>query len=65
MCLCCEQLIAIFLLKTTNRRFAEEHDVTIGVEFGAYTTEIDGKHVKLQLWDTVRCVRAIWFDDDF
>jgi Ras-related protein Rab-2A len=34
-------------------RNTEEHDVTIGVEFGAYTTEIDGKSVKLQLWDTV------------
>lgn len=38
----------------TDAELTEEHDVTIGVEFGAYTTEIDGKHVKLQLWDTVR-----------
>jgi Ras-related protein Rab-2A len=35
-----------------HRDSQEEHDVTIGVEFGAYTTEIDGKSVKLQLWDT-------------
>mmetsp|Transcript_8532 Transcript_8532/g.14731 ORF Transcript_8532/g.14731 Transcript_8532/m.14731 type:complete len:201 (+) Transcript_8532:44-646(+) len=40
------------LQQFTDGVFDDEHDVTIGVEFGAYTTEIDGKHVKLQLWDT-------------
>lgn len=28
------------------------HDLTIGVEFGARTVQIDGKAVKLQIWDT-------------
>ena len=28
------------------------HDLTIGVEFGARTIQIDGKAVKLQIWDT-------------
>lgn len=34
--------------------FKEEHNVTIGVEFGSFVTKIDGKIVKLQIWDTVR-----------
>ena len=28
------------------------HDLTIGVEFGARMVGIDGKQVKLQIWDT-------------
>jgi GTPase SAR1 family protein len=34
--------------------FKEEHNVTIGVEFGSFVIKIDGKIVKLQIWDTVR-----------
>ena len=30
------------------------HDLTIGVEFGARMITIDGKQIKLQIWDTVR-----------
>jgi hypothetical protein len=30
------------------------HDLTIGVEFGARMINIDGKQIKLQIWDTVR-----------
>jgi hypothetical protein len=30
------------------------HDLTIGVEFGARMVTIDGKHIKLQIWDTAR-----------
>lgn len=29
-----------------------QHDLTIGVEFGANTINIDGRNVKLQIWDT-------------
>lgn len=29
------------------------HDLTIGVEFGARMINIDGKQIKLQIWDTV------------
>lgn len=36
--------------------FKEEHNVTIGVEFGSFVIKIDGKIVKLQIWDTVRFV---------
>ena len=28
------------------------HDLTIGVEFGARMITIDGKQIKLQIWDT-------------
>jgi Ras-related protein Rab-2A len=28
------------------------HDLTIGVEFGAQMIKIDGKEIKLQIWDT-------------
>ena len=36
-------------------RFQPVHDLTIGVEFGARMISIDGKQIKLQIWDTV-CV---------
>jgi GTPase SAR1 family protein len=36
--------------------FKEEHNVTIGVEFGSFVIKIDGKIVKLQIWDTVRYI---------
>jgi len=32
--------------------FKQEHQVTIGVEFGFYAMELKGKVVKLQIWDT-------------
>jgi Ras-related protein Rab-2A len=41
------------LLQFTDKRFKLEHDVTIGVEFGARTVNIEGATVKLQIWDTV------------
>jgi hypothetical protein len=37
------------------------HDLTIGVEFGARMVNIDGKQVKLQIWDTVRFVLCLLF----
>uniref|UniRef100_A0A1I8HSW7 RAB2A, member RAS oncogene family n=1 Tax=Macrostomum lignano TaxID=282301 RepID=A0A1I8HSW7_9PLAT len=48
------------LLQFTDKRFQPVHDVTIvvnyahiqGVEFGARMITIDGKQVKLQIWDT-------------
>ena len=41
-----------FLLRFTENRFKDQHNVTIGVEFGAKTLSIDGRLVKLQIWDT-------------
>ncbi|KAG5470607.1 hypothetical protein LSCM1_01853 [Leishmania martiniquensis] len=40
------------LLQFTDKRFEPLHDLTIGVEFGARLISIQGKGVKLQIWDT-------------
>ncbi|CAK5091968.1 unnamed protein product [Meloidogyne enterolobii] len=40
------------LLQFTDKRFQPVHDLTIGVEFGARMIAIDGKQIKLQIWDT-------------
>mmetsp|Transcript_52882 Transcript_52882/g.60752 ORF Transcript_52882/g.60752 Transcript_52882/m.60752 type:complete len:214 (+) Transcript_52882:35-676(+) len=40
------------LLQFIDRRFRQKHEVTIGVEFGARMINIDGKNIKLQIWDT-------------
>jgi Ras-related protein Rab-2A len=41
------------LLQFTDKRFDPDSSLTIGVEFGTCTVDIDGKHIKLQIWDTV------------
>lgn len=41
-----------FLLRFTENRFKESHNVTIGVEFGAKQLTVAGHSVKLQIWDT-------------
>lgn len=52
-----------FLLQFTDKRFQHVHDMTIGVEFGSRTIDLDSKSIKLQIWDTVKFnVDAI--DDD-
>jgi len=40
------------LLQFTDKRFRAEHDMTIGVEFGHRYVDIEGEHIKLQIWDT-------------
>jgi len=40
------------LLQFTDKRFRSDHDLTIGVEFGARLVTIDHKQIKLQIWDT-------------
>merc|ERR1712000_602867 len=40
------------LLQFTDKRFQPVHDLTIGVEFGARMISLDGKQIKLQIWDT-------------
>jgi len=40
------------LLQFTDKRFRADHDLTIGVEFGARLVSIDNKQIKLQIWDT-------------
>uniref|UniRef100_A0A6B2LKG2 Uncharacterized protein n=1 Tax=Arcella intermedia TaxID=1963864 RepID=A0A6B2LKG2_9EUKA len=40
------------MLQFTDKRFIPQHDLTIGVEFGSRTINIDSNQVKLQIWDT-------------
>jgi Ras-related protein Rab-2A len=40
------------LLQFTDNKFRHQHELTIGVEFGAKTIEIDSKLIKIQIWDT-------------
>lgn len=41
-----------FLLQFTEGDFKEDHNVTIGVEYGAKTVKVADKNLKLQIWDT-------------
>jgi Ras-related protein Rab-2A len=41
-----------FLLQFIDGDFKEDHNVTIGVEYGAKTVTAAGKQIKLQIWDT-------------
>jgi Ras-related protein Rab-2A len=41
------------LLQFTDKRFHTGYDLTIGVEFGAKLIRLNGKRIKLQIWDTV------------
>ena len=40
------------LLQFTDKRFQPGHDLTIGVDFGVRMINIEGKQIKLQIWDT-------------
>jgi len=40
------------LLRFTEKKYKAEHDPTIGVEFGSRDIKINGKALKLQIWDT-------------
>lgn len=40
------------LLQFTEQHFQPIHDLTIGVEFGAKLLDLDGRKVKLEIWDT-------------
>ena len=41
------------LLQFTDHKFRHQHELTIGVEFGAKTIDLENKSVKIQIWDTV------------
>ena len=43
------------LLQFVDRRFQPIHDTTIGVELGMRTVHVDGRSVKLQIYDTAGC----------
>ena len=40
------------LLQFNENKFREQHEITIGVEFAAKIIELDGKFIKIQIWDT-------------
>ncbi|CCI47853.1 unnamed protein product [Albugo candida] len=40
------------LLQFTEQHFQAIHDLTIGVEFGAKLLDVEGRKVKLEIWDT-------------
>lgn len=40
------------LIQYTQRKFKSEHEITIGVEFMAKNIIIDGKNIRIQVWDT-------------
>ena len=50
------------MLQFIDKRFRQKHEVTIGVEFGARMINVDGKNIKLQIWDTVKNC-AMWCDE--
>ena len=41
------------LLRFTRDQFNESHQTTIGVEYAAKNVEVNGKKIRLQVWDTV------------
>ena len=40
------------LLRFTDHTFQYDHTFTIGIDFGTRVVEVQGRRVKLQLWDT-------------
>lgn len=38
--------------RVMDDEFKQEHQVTIGVEFGSFNLTVEGKVVKIQIWDT-------------
>lgn len=38
--------------RLVENEFKEEHDVTVGVEFGSYMLKVEDQVFKMQLWDT-------------
>ena len=40
------------LLQFTDNKFRVQHELTVGVEFGAKTIELNRKVIKIQIWDT-------------
>jgi GTPase SAR1 family protein len=38
--------------RVTTNEFMEDHEVTVGVEFGTLLLKIENTRIKLQIWDT-------------
>lgn len=41
-----------FFMQFTEGNFKDDHNVTIGVEYGARVLKVGDKLIKLELWDT-------------
>ncbi len=41
------------LLQFSQKKFKSDHEITIGVEFGAKNVVLDDKVYRIQIWDTV------------
>ena len=37
-----------------EKSFEDNHDITVGVEFGTKIISVDGINIKIQIWDTVQ-----------
>ena len=40
------------LKRLVDNDFKEDHDATVGVEFGSFLVRVEDKVIKLQIWDT-------------
>jgi Ras-related protein Rab-2A len=49
------------LLQFVDKKFEDTHELTIGVEFGSRTVNIDSCQVKLQIWVCIRLVALFSF----
>ena len=41
------------VLQFADNRFRQQHDITIGVEYGRKSVKYKDNDIKLQIWDTV------------
>jgi len=42
------------LLQFAQKKFKTDHEITIGVEFGARNITLGDKVFRIQIWDTVK-----------
>lgn len=40
-------------MRFMDKSFEDNHDITVGVEFGSKIVAIEGTNIKIQIWDTV------------
>ena len=50
------------LSRFTRNEFSLESRSTIGVEFSTKEVQVDGKTIKVQIWDTGKIIDEIFFD---
>lgn len=47
------------LLQFTDQKFKNNHEATIGIEFGSQIMSIRDKIIKLQIWDSVCIIKRL------